>query len=123
MEKGGVELSKLEKSGEYYVYRGKKWRLNKPVKSTAKGKKMMVFATKTINGRKKAKVIHFGALGYGHNYSVSAKRDYLRRSAGIMKKDGTLTKDDPWSANYWARKILWPKNKKTTGPKTTKKAA
>lgn len=123
MDRGGVELSKLERSGNYYIYRGRKWLPNKPVKSTSEGKKMMVFATKMVNGKRKGKVIHFGALGYGHNYSVKAKKNYLTRSAGIRKKDGSLTKDDRWSANYWARKILWPKNKRATGPKETKKAA
>lgn len=121
MNKGGIELTKLKKSGNTYLYRGKKWRLNKPIKSYAKGKKMMVFATKIIDGKRKAKIIHFGALGYGHNYGVKAKKNYLTQSAGIMTKDGTLTKDDPWSANYWARKILWPKNMKPTGPRATKK--
>lgn len=115
----GISLSKLKKVGSKYLYRGKLWSLNKPQKSTAKGKKMMVLATKTVNGERKVKLIHFGAVGYGHNYSAQAKKNYLTRSAGIRNKQGKLTKDDPWSANYWARKILWPKNKPTTGPKKT----
>jgi hypothetical protein len=82
-----------------------------------------VLATKTINGKRKAKLIHFGALGYGHNYSRKAKKSYLSRSAGIRNKKGELTKNDPWSANYWARKILWPANQPPTGPKKTKKVA
>ena len=45
---------------------------NKPVKSNAKNKKMMVLATKTINGERRVKLIHFGALGYGHNNSIKA---------------------------------------------------
>lgn len=117
----GVDISKLNKINNKYLYKGKLWSLNKPVTSTAKGKKMMVLATKTINGKKRAKVIHFGALGYGHNYSKEAKKNYLRRSAGIKNKKGQLTKDDPWSPNYWARKILWPINKPSTGPTSTKK--
>jgi len=80
---------------------------------------MMVLATKTINGERRVKLIHFGALGYGHNYSRAAKHNYLTRSAGIRNKAGELTKDDPWSANHWARKILWPAHKKPTGPKST----
>lgn len=119
----GIKLSVLKKSGEKYFYRGKLWKLNTPVKSTRKGKKMMVLASKTINGEKRVKLIHFGALGYGHNYSRDAKRNYLRRSAGIKNKAGILTKNDKWSPNYWARKILWPANKPATGPKTNRKAA
>jgi len=119
----GIDISKLKKVGNKYYYRGRLWRLNHPVKSTAKGKKMMVLATKTINGKRRAKLVHFGALGYGHNYSKDAKRNYLTRSAGIRNKKGELTKNDPWSANYWARKILWPSQKAPTGPRKTRKAA
>ena len=118
----GIKVSTLKKVGEKYYYRGRWWKLNKPVASTSKGKKMMVLATKTVDGERRAKVVHFGALGYGHNYSAEAKKNYLARSAGIKNKKGELTKDDPWSANHWARKILWPKNAKTTGPKKTKAA-
>lgn len=115
----GIEVATLKKVGSKYEYRGKLWELNKPVKSTAEGKKMMVLATKMVKGVKKAKVIHFGAVGYGHNYSPEAKKNYLTRSAGIKNKEGKLTKDDPWSPNYWSRKVLWPKNKPANGPKST----
>jgi len=115
----GIKLSSLKKKGSKYIYRGQLWSLNKPKRSTAKGKKMMVLASKTVNGEKRAKLIHFGAKGYGHNYSKEAKKNYLTRSAGIRNKQGKLTKDDPWSANYWARKILWPAKKKATGPRRT----
>ncbi|MCI5052794.1 MAG: hypothetical protein MRY21_06650 [Simkaniaceae bacterium] len=119
----GTKLSSLKKIGDRYEYRGKLWKLNSPVPSTSKGKKMMVLASKTVNGERRVKVIHFGAKGYGHNYSKKAKENYLRRSAGIRNKAGKLTKNDRWSPNYWARKILWPANKRATGPKTTRKAA
>lgn len=115
----GIKLSSLKKFKKKYEYRRRLWKLNQPIKSTAKGKKMMVLATKNINGERRVKLIHFGALGYGHNYSIEAKRNYLRRSGGIKNKKGELTKNDPWSANYWSRKILWPANKPATGPKTT----
>lgn len=119
----GVKLSSLKKVGDKYQYRGKLFRLNKPIRSTAKGKKMMVLATKTINGERRVKLIHFGARGYGHNYSKEAKENYLKRSAGIRNKRGELTKNDKWSANYWARKILWPVGKPATGPHVTKRKA
>lgn len=119
----GTLLSSLKKQGDRYLYRGRYWRLNAPVKSTAKGKKMMVLASKVVDGKRRVKVVHFGALGYGHNYSQKAKKNYLTRSAGIKNKKGQLTKNDRFSPNYWARKVLWPKAKKATGPKTTKKAA
>ena len=43
---------------------------NKPRRSTRPGKKMMV---KGCEGGKE-KLIHFGAKGYGHNYSAAARR-------------------------------------------------
>jgi len=123
MASGEFRLDKLEKKGGKYLYRGRLWTPNKPVKSNRKGKKMMVLATKTIGGKKWGKIIHFGAVGYGHNYSKEAKENYLKRSAGIRGKGGELTCNDKWSANYWARKVLWPKNKPARGPKVTRKAA
>jgi len=93
------------------------------MKSTRKNKKMMVMATKMIRGKRYAKIIHFGSSGYGHNYSKKAKMNYLKRSAGIRDKRGRLTKDDKWSANYWSRKILWPKDKPCNGPRVTRRAA
>jgi len=117
----GIKLSSLKKKGDRYLYRGRLWKLNTPVKSTAKNKKMMVLASKKINGETRVKLIHFGALGYGHNFSKKAKQNYLKRSSGIRNKSGQLTKNDKWSANHWARKILWPTNKPATGPKITKR--
>ena len=84
----GTKLSTLKKIGTQYEYRGSLWTINKPIKSTAKGKKMMVLASKTIQGEKRVKLIHFGALGYGHNYDKEAKKNYLTRSAGIKNKEG-----------------------------------
>lgn len=119
MRKVGILLSKLPCIKGEYLYRGTLFSLNKPIKSTAKGKKMMVLASKIIGGERRVKLVHFGALGYGHNYSQKAKRSYLARSAQIRNKAGKLTKNDPWSANHWARKILWPANKPAHGPKFT----
>ena len=70
---------------------------NKPMKSWRKGKKKVVLAKKGD----KVKIIHFGASGYGHNYSEAARKSYLARSAGIKGVN------DKFSANYWARKVLW----------------
>lgn len=84
---------------------------NKPIASDKKDKKMMVLAKKGDE----VKLIHFGQKGYQHNYSSEAKQNYLTRSAGIRDKSGNLTKDDPFSPNYWARKVLWPKGKTGEG--------
>ncbi len=84
---------------------------NKPISSDKKDKKMMVLAKKGDE----VKLVHFGQKGYQHNYSPEAKQNYLTRSAGIRNKSGQLTKDDPFSPNYWARKVLWPKGKTGEG--------
>jgi hypothetical protein len=91
--------------------------LNKPIRSKAKDKKYVVLASK--NGS--VKMLHFGHSGYDHNYSESAKKSYLARSAGIKNKSGSSTANDPHSANYWARKILWAKNKPANGSANLKK--
>lgn len=83
---------------------------NIPVKSSRPEKKKMVLAKKGDEVR----LIHFGQQGYKHNYSDAAKKNYLARSAGIRGKGG-LTKDDKFSANYWARRELWPKNEPADG--------
>ena len=69
---------------------------NKPRRSTAKGKKMMV---KACEGGKE-KIIHFGAKGYGHNYSAAARKSFRARHKCEQKKSKL-------SAGYWACKTLW----------------
>lgn len=69
---------------------------NKPTKSTRPGKKMMVKAC--ANG--KEKLIHFGAEGYGHNYSEAARKSFKARHK-------CSEASDKLSARYWACKKLW----------------
>jgi hypothetical protein len=105
----GIPLSSLDRNERGEVkYQGKWWRVNQPEKAPAGSpKKRQVLAKKGD----RVKLISYGARGYEHNYSAEAKQNYLARSAGIRDKGGNLTKDDPWSANYWARRDLWPKGK------------
>ena len=85
-------------------------RLNKPYPSTRRDKKLMVLImnpkTKRVN------TIHFGQRGKQNNYSKKTRRLYLARSAGIRNKKGQLTKNNPMSANFWTRKILWNVNRR-----------
>jgi hypothetical protein len=98
-------------------YRGKKFPgYNQPIDSDRPEKKKMVLAKKGDQ----VKLIHFGQKGYKHNYSDSAKKNYLTRSAGIRGKDGNLTANDKFSANYWARRELWPKNEPADGSARSK---
>lgn len=74
---------------------------NKPTRSTRPGKKKMV---KACEGGEE-KLVHYGAEGYKHNYSPEAKRSFrARHKCGESKSK--------LSAQYWACKDLWPKNKK-----------
>ena len=69
---------------------------NKPKKSDRKCKKKMV---KACEGGKE-KLIHFGASGYGHNYSAAARKSFkARHKCGTAKSKLT--------ARYWACKNLW----------------
>ena len=69
---------------------------NSPKKSDRAGKKKMVKACE--NG--KEKLIHYGASGYGHNYSDAARKSFRARH----KCDSAGSK---LSARYWACKDLW----------------
>ena len=84
---------------------------NRVVASDRPGKKKMV---KACEGGKE-KLIHFGAKGYGHNYSAAARKSFkARHKRGTAKSKLT--------ARYWACKNLWagkggstkssPKNRK-----------
>jgi len=80
----------------------KKRNLPLPEKSNRKNKKFMVLW--------KGKYIHFGHSDY-EDYSVhndkKRRESYLKRSRGIRNKDGTLTKNDPMSPNFWSIRLLW----------------
>lgn len=90
------------------IHRGIKFPgYNKPTESNRPEKKKMVL----VKRGDKIKIVHYGQRGYRHNYSDAAKKSYLARSAGIKGKDGSATKNDPFSANYWARRDLWPSGK------------
>ena len=69
---------------------------NKPVPSDRPGKKMMVKAC--ANGQEK--LLHFGAKGYGHNYSEAARKSFKARHK-CDEADNKLT------PKYWACKKLW----------------
>jgi len=56
------------------------------------------------------KLVKFGLRGmqdFTQHHDAQRRENYLARSGGIRNKSGELTKNDPFSANYWARKVLW----------------
>jgi len=73
-----------------------KMKCNRVVASDRPGKKRMV---KACEGGKE-KLIHFGAKGYGHNYSAAARKSFKARHKCNTAKS-KLT------ARYWACKNLW----------------
>ena len=99
-----INWKKLPRNSRGQVlYRGRWMTPNQPTKSWRKGKKRAVLA---VRGNC-AKVVHFGAEGYRHNYSDKARYNYLRRSAGIVDGSGRPTKNNIFSPNYWSRRVLW----------------
>ena len=82
---------------------------NKVYKSWLKNKKLVVWYKKGWN----EKIIHFGDknyTNYGTHLNKKRLMNYLKRSANIRDGKGQLTRNNPFSANYWARRILWNKN-------------
>ena len=81
---------------------------NKPRKSPKANKKKVVKAC----SKGKEKIIHYGASGYGHNYSKAARKSFKARHKCSSAKD-KLT------ARYWACKDLWsgPGGSKKSSPK------
>ena len=73
-----------------------KMKCNVPRSSDRPGKKMMV---KACSGGQE-KLIHFGAKGYGHNYSAAARKSFKARH-----KCSSAT--NKLSARYWDCKKLW----------------
>lgn len=79
---------------------------NKVYPSTRPGKKKMVFV---VRGNK-SKLIHFGDKNmkdFTQHGSEKRRKSFLARSGGIRNKSGQLTKNDPFSSNYWSRRVLW----------------
>lgn len=80
---------------------------NKPMRAPAgdSHKKMVL-----VKRGDKIKLVKFGLRGmedFTQHKDSKRRKSYLARSAGIRNKSGKLTKDDPFSANYWSRRHLW----------------
>lgn len=84
---------------------------NRPVPSDRPGKKRMV---KACSGGQE-KLLHYGAKGYGHNYSAAARKSFKARQ-GCDSATNKLT------PKYWACKNLWagPGGSKQSSPKGRK---
>jgi len=90
---------------EYYGYVFSAY--NTPIEAPKKDKHKKAVLVKYDDA---IKLVKFGLRGmedYTQHYDEKRRENYLSRSAGIKDKTGRLTKDDPFSANYWSRRILW----------------
>ena len=100
----------LEKAAQI-TYRGETFSgYNQPKRNSGSGRHKKVVLAKKDG---KVRLIRYGHRGYGHNINPARKKNYLARSGGIRNKAGQLTKNDKFSANYWARRDLWPSSKPT----------
>lgn len=103
-----MKASNVKREGGKIVYRGHEFEgFNKP-KDAPKGDKHK----KVVLAKKgdEVKLVKFGLRGmedFTQHKDPERRKNYLSRSAGIKDKSGKLTKDDPFSANHWARKVLW----------------
>lgn len=81
------------------------------MKSPNPNKKKVVKACQ--NGTEK--IIHFGAAGYGHNYSEAARKSFKARH-------NCDTATNKLTARYWACKNLWggPGKDTKSSPKSRK---
>ena len=83
--------------------------LNKPKLTPKHATKKAIVAIRDPQS-KAVKIIRFGAQGYGHNYSKTARAAFLKRHAKNIKRGKS-------SAAYWAAKFLWAgKGGKTRRP-------
>ncbi len=85
----------------------KKLKCNRPVRAPAGSKKKWKVR---VCRKGKEKTLQYGQRGYQdytQHKDPKRRKKFLARSAGIRNKQGKLTKDDPFSANYWNRRKTW----------------
>ncbi len=103
-----MKASSVKRVDGKLVYRGEEFDgFNKPKRDTSGAKKKQVVLAKKDD---EVKLVRFGHKDYEdftQHKDPDRRKNYLARSAGIRDKSGNLTKDDKFSANYWARKKLW----------------
>lgn len=76
---------------------------NKPRRSVVDGKQRSVLARRGNEFR----LIHYGDPDMPDNRSAEQRRRFIARAIGIRDGKGRLTKDNIFSANYWALRDLW----------------
>ena len=99
------KLGAKDKKKRVVKYRGRELTPNQPVPSDKPGKKMMVLASKNVDGKTKYKLVHYGASGYSdyREHQDKARRQrFQKRHKAIKLKDGTPAYKDRHQAAYWS---------------------
>jgi hypothetical protein len=103
-----MKASDVKREGGKLVYRGHEFEgFNKPKNAPDGAKEKKIVLAKKGDD---VKLVRFGLRGmedFTQHKDPERRKNYLARSGGIRNKSGELTKDDKFSANYWARKKLW----------------
>jgi hypothetical protein len=109
----GISLVLMKKSikGGKIIQKPYKYELSK---SDKKDKKMKVELFNK-NGEL-LDTVHFGAKGmsdFTKHKDEERRIRYIKRAGKITDKEGNLTRNDPYSANFWSMRILWQYDPKT----------
>jgi hypothetical protein len=103
-----MKAKDIKREGGKLVYRGQEFDgFNTPKNAPAGAKQKKVVLAKK---GEEVKLVRFGLRGmedFTQHKDPERRKNYLARSAGIKNKSGQPTKDDVFSANHWARKVLW----------------
>ena len=101
-----ADVSKTRRTSEGVEYLGETYPgFNKPKQAPSGSKSKFVVLAKKGD---QVKVVRFGGYeDFRQHRDPKRRENYLKRSAGIRDGSGKLTKDDKFSANYWARTKLW----------------
>jgi hypothetical protein len=83
---------------------GRWWTPNKPVSANDGVHKKVVLASKVVDGKKKYKIVRYGAVGYS-DYSVhkdkARRARFMKRHKAIKLKSGLPAYKDKFQAAYW----------------------
>jgi len=101
-----AKVTKLQKHGSKYRYKNRLWTLNQPVRSDRKGHRLMVLATKRVNGSMRAKIVYFGSKKRKYHSILQATFRRFAKAAGVRMQRPSR---DPWNPNFWIKKVLTAK--------------
>lgn len=91
-------------SGGRVRYQGREFQgFDEPRRSWLESRQRAVLARRGDQFR----LLHYGDPNMPDNQSAEQRRRFIARATGIRDSNGRLTKDNIFSANYWALRDLW----------------